>query len=121
MPLSLLVPSLLRVTTASTSQHLPDSTPHPLHTLLGPLHLTPRASANKYHVDLPQILRDGGGAGEIEETMMWFTLAHEKTGPTSSDDALLQGNGIPSSTDGREPWEDEKWRAQWLERLERRE
>jgi hypothetical protein len=45
---------------------------------------------------LPQILSDGGGAGEIEENMMSFALNYE-------------------------PWIDEGWRKGWLERMERRE
>src|SRR5262245_40738160 len=64
MPLNLLVPSLLRVAPAQTGP------PHPLHALLEPLLLGPRAAADKYRVELPQILADGGGAGEMEESMM---------------------------------------------------
>jgi hypothetical protein len=91
MPLHLLVPSMLRVNVASSSQS-PPITPHPLHALLDQLLLSVRSSSNKYHVELPQILSDGGGAGEVEENMMWFTLNHEKVG-----------------------------RTEWLDRMERRE
>jgi hypothetical protein len=96
MPLHLLVPSLLRVNAPSSTVHQ-----HPLRTLLIPLLLTPRAATRKYHVELPEILVQGCGAGEIEESMMWFALGYEKVGEDVGDD--------------------EKWRAQWLERLERRE
>ncbi|EIW74304.1 hypothetical protein CONPUDRAFT_160342 [Coniophora puteana RWD-64-598 SS2] len=111
MPLELLVPSLQRVRVASTSD--PDA-PHPLHGLLEPLLLSVRASSSKYHVDLPEILASNGGAGEVEETMMWFALNHEKIdsvddkveASANSEDAVLL---------------EDKWRSGWLQRLERRE
>ncbi|KAF9443997.1 hypothetical protein P691DRAFT_678453 [Macrolepiota fuliginosa MF-IS2] len=99
MPLQLLVPSVRRVATLPSS----GQSPHPLHSLLDSLLQTTRAIANKYHVELVQILQDGGGAGEMEETMMWYALHNEKTESKS------------------EPWMEEKWRQEWLERLERRE
>ena len=68
---------MLRVNVASSSQSLP-TTPHALHVLLDQLLLSVRSSSNKYHVELPQILSDGGGAGETEENMMWFALNYEK-------------------------------------------
>ena len=105
MPLALLIPSLLRISSASLS-----SLPHPLHTLLEPLLLTTRSAAAKYHVELPQILSDGGGAGEMEETMMWFAVNYEK-GP--------EQNNAHENVD--EPWRDDAWRTAWLERMERRE
>ncbi|KAG6877131.1 hypothetical protein C0993_010083 [Termitomyces sp. T159_Od127] len=105
MPLNLLVPSLLRVTAGHAE-------PHPLHSHLKPLLQTARTASLKYRVELPQILSNGGGAGEIEETMMWYALSYEK-----ADDDLWT-----RTTDLREgPWEDEKWRTRWLERMERRE
>ncbi|KAG6890806.1 hypothetical protein C0995_003239 [Termitomyces sp. Mi166 len=105
MPLNLLVPSLLRITTES-------SEPHPLHSYLKPLLQTARTASLKYRVELPQILSNGGGAGEIEETMMWYALSYEK-----ADDDLWT-----RTADIREgPWEDEKWRTRWLLRMERRE
>lgn len=109
MPLKLLVPSISRVNAASSS-----TSPHPLHGLLEPLLLTPRTAANKYHVELPQILSDGGGAGEIEETMMWFSLNHEKV----EDDDWIRSE---DANDVDVPWADENWRQKWLERMERRE
>ncbi|RDB16610.1 hypothetical protein Hypma_002791 [Hypsizygus marmoreus] len=105
MPLKLLIPSLSRVTAEP-------SEPHPLHTLLMPLLQTARSASNKYHVELPQILALGGGAGEMEETMMWYALNHE----LADDDIWTR-----TTTIGEGPWEDEKWRMKWIERMERRE
>jgi hypothetical protein len=101
MPLDRLVPSLSRITS-------PTPTQHPLHAFLDPLLLTPRTISKKYHVELPQILSHGGGAGEMEEAMMWYTLNHEKV-----DD--VEGGELEG------PWVNEKWRKKWLERLEKRE
>lgn len=111
MPLNLFIPSLLRVKVASSSQPSAAS-PHPLHDLLEPLLLTARATSNKYHVELPQILVDGGGAGEVEETMMWFALNYEKADDDDPTRSAQQADG---------PWVDEKWRSKWLDRMERRE
>ncbi|KAG5732729.1 hypothetical protein E4T56_gene16704 [Termitomyces sp. T112] len=105
MPLNLLVPSLLRVTAEPSG-------PHPLHSYLKPLLQTARTASIKYRVELPRILSNGGGSGEMEETMMWYALSYEK-----ADDDLWT-----RTADIREgPWEDEKWRMRWLERMERRE
>jgi hypothetical protein len=111
MPLGLLVPSLSRVTGTSSSPAV-----HPLHTLLDPLLLTTRSTSNKYHYELPQILQDGGGAGEMEETMMWYALNYEKV---PDEDSTIVRPNAPDSTEG--PWADESWRGSWLERMERRE
>ncbi|KAF8817112.1 hypothetical protein BYT27DRAFT_7075504 [Phlegmacium glaucopus] len=108
MPLRLLVPSLQRVNAPSIS----DASIHPMHAFLAPLLLTTRSSANKYHIELPQILSDGGGAGEMEETMMWYALTHEK-----ADDETQ--SCLPESADG--PWVFPKWRQKYFERMERRE
>ncbi|KAF9005153.1 hypothetical protein BDQ17DRAFT_1399371 [Cyathus striatus] len=103
MPLHLFIPALRRVSFASTS-----SGPHPLHALLEPLLLMPRTASSKYQVDLPQLLAMGGGDGDMEETMMWFGLTHEK-------------RSVKEGEAERELWEDEEWRKGWLERMERRE
>ncbi|KIK99522.1 hypothetical protein PAXRUDRAFT_505892 [Paxillus rubicundulus Ve08.2h10] len=110
MPLHLLVPSLRRV--QDVPSRAPD-VPHPLHALLDPLLLSARSSAAKYHVELPQILADNGGAGEAEESMMWFASNYEKMGTDEeeaegahSEDAVMM---------------EEKSRNKWLERLEQRE
>ena len=108
MPLHLLVPSLQRVNAPSTS----DASIHPMHALLAPLLLTAHSSANKYHIELPQILIDDGGAGEMEETMMWYALTHEKADEETQ-------TSLPESADG--PWVVPRWRQNYLERMERRE
>jgi hypothetical protein len=56
----------------------------------------------KYRKELLRILVNGGGAGEVEESMMWFAVSHE-------------------IAETEEPWLDGAWRDQWLERLQRRE
>ncbi|KIJ67441.1 hypothetical protein HYDPIDRAFT_149035 [Hydnomerulius pinastri MD-312] len=110
MPLHLLVPSLERVQDVpSRRQELP----HPLHALLDPLLLSTRTSAAKYHVELPQILADNGGAGEAEESMMWFALNHEKMGNTGEEADLVNSEDAVML--------EEKSRNTWFERLERRE
>ena len=106
MPLHLLVPSLQRVNTPF------DASIHPMHAFLAPLLLTTRSSGNKYHTELPQILTHGGGAGEMEETMMWYALTHEKADEETQ-------NSLPESADG--PWVLPNWRRKYLERMERRE
>ncbi|KAJ7302962.1 hypothetical protein DFH08DRAFT_904435 [Mycena albidolilacea] len=102
MSLGLLVPSLLRVYAPSTNTDT--TSPHPLHALLERLLLTTRSVTNKYHVELPYILANGGGQGEEEESIMWFAVTHEK-----------------SEIEGEEPWLNESWRSKWMERMERRE
>jgi hypothetical protein len=97
----MLIPTLLQI----------DST---LPTQLEPLLMSSRAVAIKFHVELPQILSDGGGAGEIEEAMMWFTLKHEMD---ANDD-----RNISRRMDMKEEiWRNEAWRTGWLDRLEKRE
>jgi hypothetical protein len=73
---------------------------------------TARSSSNKYHVELPKILINGGGAGEIEEMTMWYALNYER-----ADDELW----TRASAIGQGPWMEEKWRTGWIERMERRE
>ncbi|RXW11993.1 hypothetical protein EST38_g13862 [Candolleomyces aberdarensis] len=96
MPLHFLVPSLRRIKLSSSSEV------HPLHGLLDDILLTVLTVTNKYRKELLQILLNGGGAGEMEEGMMWFALSHEQA-------------------DEQEPWLNVQWRDQWLDRLERRE
>lgn len=103
-----------RVNVASASQPDPP-TPHPLHELLDQVLLSVRSSFNKYHVELPQILADGGGAGEMEEAMMWYALNHEK----ADEDDDRSRSQDPTHAEG--PWVDDGWRKTWLDRLERRE
>ena len=111
MPLHLLVPSLKRVKIASSSEIDNMESPHPLHSILEPLLLSVRSAASKYQTELPLILANNGGEGEIEERMMWFALNHEKgdeddpSHPSGEDSVVIE----------------ERWRNKWLERLERRE
>jgi hypothetical protein len=107
MPLKLLIPSLLRVNYDPSSS----GDPHSLHAFLKPLLQTARSASNKYHIELPQILIHGGGAGEIEETTMWYALNYEQ-----ADEELWARTSA-----GQGPWIDEKWRTAWIERMERRE
>ncbi|KAF8624202.1 hypothetical protein AX17_007191 [Amanita inopinata Kibby_2008] len=110
MSLSLLVPAIINVASSlsPSSSSFASNVPHPLHALLEPLLMPPRAATTKYYVDLPQILAEGGGAGEIEESMMWFALSFEKDGSNGEDG-------------DRELWRNEIWRKGWLEKMERRE
>jgi len=96
MPLHLLVPALRRINPPSSSA----AQPHPMHAFLEPLSLTPRKTTNKYHTELPQILADGGGAGEMEETMMWYAVTHEKAG----DDVVLPEDVDGLWVDAKEGW-----------------
>lgn len=105
MPLHLLVPSLRRANVPSTSN--PDASIHSMHKILEPLLLKTRSLSNKYRVELPQILADGGGAGEMEETMMWYSLTHEK--------------GEEGKEHTEDIWTDDTWRENYLERMEQRE
>lgn len=73
-----------------------------MHGLLDDILLTVSTVSNKYRKELLQILLNGGGAGEMEEGMMWYALSHEQA-------------------DEHEPWLNVQWRDQWLDRLERRE
>ena len=91
-----------------------EATQGSLSTLLEPLLMGSRAVTNKFHVELPQILSDGEGAGEIEETMMWFSLKHEKF---ANQDGMVPG----ATAATEEPWLNETWKTEWLDRLEKRE
>ncbi|KAG1866203.1 hypothetical protein F4604DRAFT_1779315 [Suillus subluteus] len=104
MPLSVFIPSLLRI---RGTLDLAEDQPHPLHAFIEPLLLSLRAAANKYHNELPQILADGGGAGEAEESMMWYALGYEKRSEhlNRDDNAMLE----------------DKWRSGWLKRMEQRD
>jgi len=97
-----------RISVPSTSS---DACVHPMHAFLEPLLLTTRSVTQKYHQELPQILADGGGAGEMEETMMWYALTHEKGHPEVSIHVDNED----------EPWADEKWQQKYMDRMEKRE
>ncbi|KAG2055867.1 hypothetical protein BDR06DRAFT_953706 [Suillus hirtellus] len=109
MPLSLFTPPLLRI---RGTPDLAEDQPHPLHTFIEPL-LSLRAAANKYHHELPQIFADGGGAGEAEESMMWYALGYEKVNGSAERNEHLTGEDNAML--------EEKWRSGWLECMEQRE
>jgi len=118
MPLTHLVPSLQRASSPSGSS----TTIHPMHGFLEPLLLTTRLVSKKYHTELAQILTNGGGAGEMEEAMMWYVVEHEKM--LGDDSQQLGGSSSPykhgeGGDDG--PWTNEAWRKKYLERMEKRE
>lgn len=106
MPLQSLPAAITRVKLASSST----STVHPLHAILGPIVMTARAVSSKYNTELPAILTAGGGAGEIEEAMMWYSLNHERIDPS-----------VNGGDESLGPWLDEKWKREWINRMERRE
>ncbi|KAG2118131.1 uncharacterized protein F5147DRAFT_768267 [Suillus discolor] len=110
MPFSLFITSLLRI---RGTPDLAEDQPHPLHPFIEPLLLSLRAAANKYHNELPQILADGGGAGEAEESMMWYALGYEKVDGSAECGEHLSGEDNTML--------EEKWRSGWLERMEQRE
>lgn len=112
MSLRYFVPSLLRINSSpSSSPGSTSCTPgHPLHELLRPLLLTPRIAAQKYHSHISQTVDDDGGAGDIEEHMMWFAYKNEKV---EEDDQINASDGDFDA--------EYKWKQQWLERMERRE
>lgn len=88
-----LIHSLRRLTTDEIIEHV------------APLLKTARTTQDKYHKELPQILKDGGGAGEIEESVMWYAWSNEKVaGEVESDEE-----------------KEAEWRRKWLDRLEKRE
>ncbi|KAH7906520.1 hypothetical protein BJ138DRAFT_1105078 [Hygrophoropsis aurantiaca] len=66
-------------------------------------------SASKYHTRLLQILAINGGAGEIEEGMMWFASNYEKFEDKDSDDTGgVNGAGIGMNEEAS-GWKD--WRG----------
>ncbi|KAF9059478.1 hypothetical protein BDP27DRAFT_1498325, partial [Rhodocollybia butyracea] len=87
------------------------------------LSLTARASANKYHIKLPEILDNNGGAGEIEETMMWFALSQVKS--NVEDQAKCEWTRSNSSENGAHSshlietpiWMNNDWRLRWIRRM----
>lgn len=101
MPLHHFVQSLSRTVSSPSRAHT-------LHAALRPLLLSVRATQDKYHHELPQILHDGGGAGELEETMMWYAWSREKFEPGGN------GDGVGNDSE-------ETFKKSWMQRLERRE
>lgn len=67
--------------------------------------------SEKYRSELPQILADGGGAGELEESMMWYAWNYGKEPEEAAS----------SSSQQKDKTKEDIWKAKWLEKLERRE
>lgn len=111
MPLQILVPALLRVTGSSSSPSTSQSpAAHPLHSLLKPILLTSRASAQKHHERIPRILAEENEPTDSEEEYLWYAYHKDKIG---EDD---------QPQDGQDEYEaQERLKAAWLERFERRE
>ncbi|EDR08567.1 uncharacterized protein LACBIDRAFT_326700 [Laccaria bicolor S238N-H82] len=66
------------------------------------------STTKRYREELPKILMsmNGGGPGEMEETMMWYAVSHEKA---EEEDWIRS----------RASWVDDKWRKFSLDRMER--
>ncbi|KAI8977748.1 hypothetical protein BD414DRAFT_466612 [Trametes punicea] len=111
MPLHRLVPALLRVRHASSVSPSTSQAPmvHPLHGLLQPILLTSRASSQKYHSRIPQLLAEENDPTDAEEEYMWYAYQKDK----SADADVLEG---------QDEYEvHERLRNAWLEKMERRE
>ena len=85
--------------------------PEALHKALKPFLLSVVATEEKYRKKLPMILRDGGGAGDIEESMMWYSWKRQKYQP--------DGNGDGNDDSGKADEEGRK--KAWMAKMERRE
>ncbi|EIW52549.1 uncharacterized protein TRAVEDRAFT_174632, partial [Trametes versicolor FP-101664 SS1] len=109
MPLPFLLPAMLRVAHASASTSDTPMT-HPLHSLLQPILLTSRASSQKYHTRISQVLTEENDAADAEEEYMWSAYHKDKTSDAD----------IPEGQDEDEA-HDERLKHAWLERMERRE
>ncbi|KAF8517157.1 hypothetical protein BU17DRAFT_50121 [Hysterangium stoloniferum] len=76
-----------------------------VHQALKPLLRSAQSTHDKYHQELPRILEDEGGAGEIEESMMWHAYSTERY-------------------EGKETQEidvEKSWKKLWMVKMERRE
>ncbi|KAI0367080.1 hypothetical protein BV20DRAFT_1001082 [Pilatotrama ljubarskyi] len=110
MPLQFLIPALLRVANApsspSTSQN---PTSHPLHSLLKPILLTSRASSQKYHTRISQLLAEENDPADTEEEYVCYAYQKDKVAG-------------PDVKEGEDEYEaQERLKNAWLERMERRE
>ena len=112
MPLQFLIPALLRVTapshsSATTTQ---ESAGHPLHALLKPILLTSRAASQKFHTRIPDLIAEENEPVNPEEEYVWYTYQKDKTG---GEERLLEGQDEYEAQ--------ERLKAAWLEKYERRE
>ena len=111
MPLQFLVPAMLRVSSSSASSPGPSrGTAHPLHALLKPILLTSRAAGQKYHGRIPQRLLDESEPTDTEEE--YIAYAYEKDKVSEAEHG---------QSDAPDYDEQERIKAVWLEKFERRE
>ncbi|KAJ3005393.1 hypothetical protein NUW54_g4357 [Trametes sanguinea] len=111
MPLQFLIPSLLRIAYASPASPSTSHTlvPHPLHSLLQAILLTSRASAQKYHSRIPQLLAEENEPADAEEEYMWYAYHKDKSADVERQE-------------GQDEYEmHERLKTAWLEKMERRE
>ncbi|OSC99627.1 hypothetical protein PYCCODRAFT_1394935 [Trametes coccinea BRFM310] len=111
MPLRFLVPALLRVAYAlpASPSISHTSMPHPLHMLLQTILLTSRASAQKYHSRISQLLAEETEPTDAEEEYMWYAYHKDKSADVE----------MPEGQDEYETHE--RLKADWLEKMEHRE
>ena len=74
------------------------------------LFLTSRQCSEKYQRSIPEILNTGNSEepNDFEQGMMWFAFKNDKP----PDESILGGD---------EEEKEEKWKKDWLDRMERRE
>ena len=74
------------------------------------LFLTSRQCSDKYHRLVPEILNTGNSdsPANFEQSMMWLAFKNDKP----ADESIFEDN---------EEEKDEKWKKDWLDRMERRE
>ena len=74
------------------------------------LFLTSRQCSEKYQRSIPEILNTGNPdePDDFEQTMMWFAFKNDKP----PDESIFGEN---------EEEKEEKWKKDWLDRMERRE
>ena len=74
------------------------------------LFLTSRQCSEKYQRSIPEILNTGNSEepNDFEQCMMWFAFKNDKP----PDESILGDN---------EDEKEEKWKKDWLDRMERRE
>ncbi|KAF9788012.1 hypothetical protein BJ322DRAFT_598281 [Thelephora terrestris] len=77
---------------------------------LDALFLTSRQCSDKYHRLVPEILNTGNSdsPADFEQSMMWLAFKNDKP----ADESIFEDN---------EEEKDEKWKKDWLDRMERRE
>ncbi len=111
MPLSRLTLALLRVSALFPAEFASSSGPdlkgHPLHGLLKPYLLTTRTAAEKWNATVPKLLAGEENHHFPQQDIMWFSLKYEKS------DEPMEGENPDDA--------EERWRVNWLRRMEQRE